>query len=302
MDGLSSFSGSGPDSSLHKKLMSNIQKQYGIKLPSIKRKSKKKQKNKLKRKSPLKSEIDIRGGRGILKKIIKDTSSTSSTPSTSSASSTSSTSSTSSAPSTPSTVSKKYKDTLKSTLERSKKAKDTLFSNAKYAKDTLKKSREKRAKILREILGKKSKKSISQSGSGKVRSQYYGKRSKIMVKVPQNVKNTALYSFKLKKLGFGGGLETGWKRAKQLSTKKSIPIEDLRFMHAWFSRHLYASYPSYKKWKIAGRPKDSSWHRKHGIVSWLIWGGSPALNWVNGKVGLLNKSYPNKHFNKIKLK
>lgn len=140
------------------------------------------------------------------------------------------------------------------------------------------------------------------SGGGETRSQYYGKRSKIMVKVPENVKNTALYSYKLKKLGFGGGLETGWKRAKQLSTKESIPIEDLRFMHAWFSRHIYASYPSYKKWKDAGRPKTKEWHRKHGIISWLIWGGSPALNWVNSKVGLLNKSYPNKHFKKITVK
>lgn len=139
-------------------------------------------------------------------------------------------------------------------------------------------------------------------GSGKIRSQYYGKRSKVMVKVPQNVKNVALYSFKLKKLGFGGGLETGWKRAKQLSSRESIPIEDLKYMRAWFARHIYASYPSYKKWKKAGRPKDSPWHRKHGIISWLIWSGDAGFKWVNSKknINLLNKHY-NKNYKAMKL-
>jgi len=116
--------------------------------------------------------------------------------------------------------------------------------------------------------------------------QYYGKKSQLMVRVPQNVKKTALYAFKMRDLGFKGGIETGWKRAKQLSTKESIPIEDVRYMHAWFSRHLYASYPSYKKWKSSGRSKDKSWHNKRGIVSWLIWGGDAAFKWVNSDVVL----------------
>ena len=139
-------------------------------------------------------------------------------------------------------------------------------------------------------------------GSGKIRSQYYGKRSKVMVKVPQAVKNVALYSFKLKKMGFGGGIETGWKRAKQLSSRESIPIEDLKYMRAWFARHIYASYPSYKKWKKAGRPKDNQWHRKHGIISWLIWSGDAGFKWVNSKknINLLNKHY-NKQYKPLKL-
>jgi hypothetical protein len=144
---------------------------------------------------------------------------------------------------------------------------------------------------------------MCQSGTGKIRSQYYGRRSKVMVKVPSNVKNVALYSFKLKKLGFGGGIETGWKRAKQLATRESIPIEDLKYMRAWFSRHLYASYPSYKQWKKAGRPKDSKWHHKHGIISWLIWGGDAAFKWVNSQknINLLNRQY-NKAYKPLKLR
>jgi hypothetical protein len=127
-------------------------------------------------------------------------------------------------------------------------------------------------------------------GGGKTRSQFKGTRSDVMIKVPSRVKDIAIYSFKLKKMGFGGGIETGWKRAKQLATKDSIPIEDLKYMRAWFARHIYASYPSYKKWIDAGRPKDSKWHSKHGIISWLIWGGDPAFKWVNStrNINILN--------------
>lgn len=133
--------------------------------------------------------------------------------------------------------------------------------------------------------------------------QYYGKHSSVMVKVPKNVKKTALYAFKLKKLGFKGGLETGWKRAKQLATKDEIPIQDLKFMRAWFARHVYASYPSYKLWQKAGRPKTQEWHNKHGIISWLIWSGDAAFKWVNSKknIALLNKYYPGKNYKVIKL-
>ena len=140
---------------------------------------------------------------------------------------------------------------------------------------------------------KKDKKSQKRIHFGGNHSQYYGKRSSIMVDVPENVKKAAIYSFKLKKLGFKGGLETGWKRAKQLATKEKIPIQDVKYMHAWFARHLYASYPSYKKWKNTGKPLDKEWHNKHGIISWLIWGGSPGFKWVNSPkiINLLNKYY-----------
>jgi hypothetical protein len=121
-----------------------------------------------------------------------------------------------------------------------------------------------------------------------------------MVKVPSSVKQWAIYSFKLKNMGFKGGIETGWKRAKQLATKEKIPIEDVRYMHAWFSRHIYTSYPSFKKWKDAGRPKTKEWHKKHGIIAWLIWGGDAALRWINSEKvrGILSKTF-DKDFKRI---
>ena len=121
--------------------------------------------------------------------------------------------------------------------------------------------------------------------------------------VPEHVKKAAKYAYKLKKLGFKGGLETGWKRAKQLSTRDTIPIQDVRYMRAWYARHVYTSYPTYKKWKLAGRPKGPEWQRKHGVISWQIWSGDPGFRWVNSqKVRNALKSYYNKEFKPISKK
>jgi hypothetical protein len=142
---------------------------------------------------------------------------------------------------------------------------------------------------------------IEQTGGGEVRSQYYGKRSSIMVKVPVNVKKWAKYAFVLKKLGFKGATKTGWLRAKQLANKDYIPIEDFRYMRNWYARHRYTSYPGYKEWVDNGKPKDSSWFNKHAILSWITWGGNPGFKWVNSSkaIALLNKHY-NKNYKKIK--
>lgn len=191
--------------------------------------------------------------------------------------------------------------------KRKKKIKeyhDKNYEQNKEIMDQINKEHDEYIKKLNEKKIKEEKiKEESQSGSGKIRSQYHGRSSSVMVKVPENVKKVALYSFKLKKLGFGGGLETGWKRAKQLSSKSSISIKDLKYMRAWFARHIYASYPTYKKWIKAGRPKDKSWHRKHGIISWLIWSADAGFKWVNSQknINLLNKHYPGKNYKPMKL-
>lgn len=144
-------------------------------------------------------------------------------------------------------------------------------------------------------------KNIGRNQSGNGKSQYHGKKSSIMLKVPKNVKKWANYAFKLKELGFNGALKTGWKRAKQLNTKDKIPIEDVRYMRNWFARHRYTSYPGFKKWIDNGRPKDSTWHNTKSIISWITWGGNPAFKWVNSSkiLNLLNKHY-NKYYKKIK--
>jgi len=123
--------------------------------------------------------------------------------------------------------------------------------------------------------------------------QYRGRRSSVMIPVPDRVKKWGAYFFKLKKLGFKGAIETGNKRAKQLATKDSIPIEDLRYMRNWYARHIYTSYPTFKKWNDAGRPKDKRWHNKRGIQAWISWGGNPGFNWINSTkvINLLNRHF-----------
>jgi len=181
--------------------------------------------------------------------------------------------------------------------------KETLKS---YLLNNLKKQKCKICDNIKNRIPRKSKKSTYKKSYRKQRgssSQYYGKKSSVMIKVPENVKNAALYSFKLKKLGFKGGLETGWKRAKQLSTKNEISIQDLKYMRAWFARHIITSYPTYKKWVNAGRPKTSDWFNRRGIVAWLIWSGTPGFKWVNSQknINLLNKHYPGKDYKPMKL-
>ena len=155
------------------------------------------------------------------------------------------------------------------------------------------------SKMINNNVKKQSKiKIYKQKGS----SQYYGKKSSVMIKVPENVKKVALYSFELKKLGFKGGLQTGWKRAKQLSTQNEIPIQDLKYMRAWFARHIITSYPTFKKWVKAGRPKTSDWFNRRGIIAWLIWAGDAGFKWVNSQtnINLLNKHF-SKNYKSMKL-
>ena len=145
---------------------------------------------------------------------------------------------------------------------------------------------------------KTSEKETSQTGG---KAQFYGKRSSVMVPIPKNVKRWAEKAFKLKRLGFTGALETGWKRAKQLANNDAIPIEDLRYMRNWYARHRYTSYPGFKDWIDAGKPLDKSWHNKHAILSWVTWGADAGFKWVNSEkvIHLLNSHF-DKNYKKIK--
>jgi hypothetical protein len=129
-------------------------------------------------------------------------------------------------------------------------------------------------------------------------SQFYGKRDRIMINVPADVRTEAGKSFGLQKIGFRGGTVTGWKRAKQLTTQSQIPIQDLRFMRNWYARHVYTSYPGFLSWKKRGSPKTKEWYNKRSIISWLIWGGDSGLKFVNKYTQLLNKHY-NKNYKPI---
>jgi len=106
-----------------------------------------------------------------------------------------------------------------------------------------------------------------------------------MYKIPQSVKNEALKGLEMHRRGFAGGTITGWSRAKQLSTCDSVSAKTIKTMKAWYARHTYTSYPGYKKWVNQGSPMNLTKENRNkyrGAVAWLIWGGDPAKNWVNG--------------------
>lgn len=100
-------------------------------------------------------------------------------------------------------------------------------------------------------------------------------------KVPVGVKNAALNALKLKEIGFGGTWETGRKRARQLATASHISAYDVKMMKAWFARHQHQSKISFDKWVAAGKPITSEWKAKHGILSWVSWGSTAGMKWVN---------------------
>jgi len=131
--------------------------------------------------------------------------------------------------------------------------------------------------------------------------QFYGGKSDVMIKIPKKVKEEAAEGLKLKKLNYKGGLETGIKRAHQLVNNESIPIEDLVYMYNWYRRHVYTSYPGYKKWIDSG--KDLSKFNKNelrGAVSFYIWGGYSAIPWINKNINLISK-FKGKNVEKIDL-
>lgn len=103
------------------------------------------------------------------------------------------------------------------------------------------------------------------------------------IAVPKSVQKEAALSLVLKKAGYSGGTETGFRRARQL-IKGSVDMKTLLTMRNWFARHLYTSHPGYEKWKIDGRPKVLITGKKNsyrGAVAYLLWGGESAYKWIN---------------------
>lgn len=101
--------------------------------------------------------------------------------------------------------------------------------------------------------------------------------------MPQSVRREALRALELRKIGFVGATDTGWRRAHQLATRGLISVRDLRYVRNWFARHVHVSYPGFRQWQLAGSRRDGFWRRSRAVASWLAWGGTPGFRWVNSK-------------------
>ena len=72
------------------------------------------------------------------------------------------------------------------------------------------------------------------------------------------------------------GVHSGLSRARQLAAGKPLSLHDVKRMSAYFSRHA--------KDKLAPRFHDAQ-RPSNGAIAWALWGGDPALDFVNGILG-----------------
>lgn len=128
------------------------------------------------------------------------------------------------------------------------------------------------------------------------------------IKIPSDVRKTAELGIKLLDMGYLGGTQTGWDRAKQLAFNEFIDIYSLADMRTWFARHGPdasnggTSYPGYCSWIKNGKPiNKENTENYRGAVSWLIWGGDAAYKWLKTlKVRtILEKDFPNRKASSI---
>lgn len=122
--------------------------------------------------------------------------------------------------------------------------------------------------------------------------------TQVDINVPSNVQEEARIGLLLHSLGYNGGTDTGYGRAKQLISG-TMDIDTIRVMRNWFARHLYVSYNGYEKWVNDGKPQTYISGKKNsyrGAIAWLIWGGDSAYQWIKSSEiqNALNASYPNK--------
>tara|TARA_B110000483_G_C18198566_1_gene544179 strand:+ start:1698 stop:2909 length:1212 start_codon:yes stop_codon:yes gene_type:complete len=129
------------------------------------------------------------------------------------------------------------------------------------------------------------------------------------IPIPPAVKEEAMMGLRMIGLGFSGGTQTGWDRAKQLAYNDTIDIKSLADMRTWFARHgpdatKGASYPGYCEWVKNGKLLDKGYKQNRGAVSWLIWGGDAAYKWLkdNEIRHALETNFPKRKISPKKIK
>jgi hypothetical protein len=113
--------------------------------------------------------------------------------------------------------------------------------------------------------------------------------------ITKDMRKNAEYALMLLELGYKAGTKTGKQRAKQLKEDRYLTINDIRNMRNWFARHIHTSYPGFRRY-IESDGKDIN----PGAISWMLWGGSDSIGYINNLTDELN-TYFNKKYSKLKL-
>lgn len=86
--------------------------------------------------------------------------------------------------------------------------------------------------------------------------------------VPKGVYDAAWRGRVLRQTYKRGGTSVGMNTAKQLTTKKAIPLKKVLHIAKYFPRHAGDN--------LAQRNPPSN-----GYIAWLLWGGDPGRRWAN---------------------
>ena len=90
---------------------------------------------------------------------------------------------------------------------------------------------------------------------------------------PKAVADEAARGLDLREAHGRGGTEVGWRRAEQLSERRAVSDRDIKSMYSYFARHAVD-----KRARAWGDPEKPS----TGYIAWLLWGGDPGRDWIEG--------------------
>ncbi|WP_434990780.1 DNA-binding protein [Xanthomonas melonis] len=88
---------------------------------------------------------------------------------------------------------------------------------------------------------------------------------------PSNVASAAARGLRLREQHGRGGTAIGVARARDLSAQKSLSVQTIRRMHAYFARHEVDK--NGKGWADRSAPSA-------GYIAWLLWGGDAGQRWA----------------------
>jgi hypothetical protein len=78
-----------------------------------------------------------------------------------------------------------------------------------------------------------------------------------------------------------GGTEVGRRRAHQFKNRETVSERDIKSMYSYFARHDIDKRG--KNWGDKDKPSA-------GYIAWLLWGGEPGRDWVDGLHARLEKA------------